>query len=239
MPPNGVYADNDTIMWQNSFVVAKEQKMTTEIELKYQLSPDNKDNMAIVADISAMLKAQNMSFEMNQNQLANDYFDNDSLDLRKMDFGLRIRTKGQQYEQTIKTAGSVVDGLHPRPEYNVDIASGKLDLSLFPRKIWSEDVDIVNLQQSLRVIFSTNFSRQTWLIHQDENVIELALDTGEIFTSLGQPTLVINEIEIEIVSGNEQALFALAKQLMAIVKMEPSNLSKAARGYALYYDTLN
>jgi len=213
--------------------------MTTEIELKYQLSANNEDNNTVVADITAMLNADNLFFEMNQNQLINDYFDNDNLDLRKMDFGLRIRAKDKQYEQTIKTAGKVVGCLHQRPEYNVDIANGKLDLSLFPIKIWPENTNVMKLQQSLQVIFSTNFSRQTWLIHQGENIVELALDKGEICTTLGKPTLIINEIEIELVRGNEQALFVLAKQLMAVVSMEPSELSKAARGYALYNNQKN
>ena len=81
--------------------------------------------------------------------------------------------------------------------------------------------------------------RQTWLIHQDESIIELAFDQGEIFTALGDKTtekkLFINEIELELVSGDEQALFELSKKLITIIPMQPSNLSKAARGYSLYY----
>lgn len=213
--------------------------MTTEIELKYQLSTKSENNNTVVADITTMLNTGNIFFEMDQSQLINDYFDNDYLDLRKMDFGLRIRTKGQQYEQTIKTAGKVVGCLHQRPEYNINIADRKLNLSLFPIKIWPENVNVMTLQQSLQVIFSTNFSRHTWLIHQGEDIIELALDIGEISTTLDKPTLAINEIEIELVSGNEEALFVLAKQLMAVVSMEPSELSKAARGYALYNNQKN
>jgi len=213
--------------------------MTIEIELKYQLSAIKKDNDTVVADITALLNAYHLDFKVNQNQLANDYFDNGHLDLRKMDFGLRIRTKSKQYEQTIKTAGEVVGGMHKRPEHNVDIADKELDLSLFPKSIWPENVNLIELQQSLKVIFSTNFLRHTWLINQAGNVIELALDQGEIFTTLGSTTLTINEIEIELVSGNEQALFALANQLQTVVSMEPSGLSKAARGYTLYYDKNN
>lgn len=227
--------------------------MNTEIELKYQLSGDSEGNSTIVADITAMLKDQHSFFEMHQYQLNNDYFDNDNLDLRKIDFGLRIRTKAQlskaqlaeqsHFEQTIKTAGNVVGSLHKRPEYNVDLSSNQLDLSLFPVKIWPENTNLGQLQQSLKVLFSTNFSRQTWLIHQDENIIELALDRGEIYTALNNKkcdsTLLINEIEIELVSGDEQALFVLAKQLMAIVAMTPSSLSKAARGYSLYSDKID
>jgi triphosphatase len=210
--------------------------MPTEIELKYQLSGNSEDNNAVADDITVMLKEHNVSFETNQSQLINDYFDNENLALRKMDFGLRIRTKGQQYEQTIKTAGKVVGCLHQRPEFNINIETNKLKLSLFDKTIWPENTDVDALENSLKVIFSTNFLRKTWLIHQDKSVIELALDKGEIFTLSGEPTRVINELEIELVSGNEQALFTLAEQLMTVVTMEPGKLSKAARGYALYHD---
>jgi triphosphatase len=210
--------------------------MTTEIELKYQLPEDIDCNNTLVAEISSMLNARRIPFEMERNQLINDYYDNETLDLRKIDFGLRTRSKGHQYEQTIKTAGEVIGGMHKRPEYNVELKNRQLSLSLFPKEIWPEQIDISGLQQSLKVIFSTNFVRQTWLIAQGENIIELALDQGEICTSSGKPSLVINEIEIELVKGNEKALFELASYLREIIAMEPSNLSKAARGYGLYYD---
>lgn len=232
------------MLWQievcmKNFVVGKCTKMNTEIELKYQLSEDINGNNSLVADISSMLNAHNIIFEMKCSRLMNDYFDNDDLDLRKIDFGLRIRSNQQHYEQTIKTSGVVVGGMHKRPEYNVDLESKQLNLSLFPKEIWPDKVNIFVLQQSLKVIFSTNFIRQTWLIHQGENIIELALDQGEICTASEKPTLNINEIEIELVKGDEKALFELASQLKKIVTMEPSDLSKAARGYGLYYGEMN
>ena len=149
--------------------------------------------------------------------------------------GLRIRSSNQAYEQTIKTAGKVVGCLHQRPEYNVALENNQLNLLLFPEHIWPEDIDLVELQLSLQVLFNTNFTRQTWLITQANNVIELAFDRGEIFTSSNTVKLAINELEIELVSGDEQALFTLAEQLMTILEMEPGKLSKAARGYALYH----
>lgn len=212
--------------------------MTTEIELKYLLPATNGKNNTVADDITAMLEKSHVSFEVAQNQLTNDYYDSDHLSLRKIDFGLRIRTKGEQYEQTIKTAGKVVGCLHQRPEYNINLDRNELNLSLFDEDIWPENTDVSTLEQELNIIFSTNFLRKTWLIHQGDNVIELALDRGEIFTTLSEPRLVINELEIELVSGDEQALFVLAKQLMAVVSMTPGKLSKAARGYTLYHDKI-
>lgn len=213
----------------------KLNKMTTEIELKYLISANHEDKDLVVDKITAMLNAQNITFTLDKKQLINNYYDNEGLALRKMDVGLRIRGVNQKYEQTVKTAGKVVGCMHQRPEYNVDLEDNHLNLSLFPEHIWPENVDVVALQKSLQVIFNTDFSRQTWLITQENSVIELALDRGEIFTSPDVETLAINEVEIELVSGDEKALFSLAEQLMTIIKMEPGELSKAARGYALYH----
>jgi len=210
-------------------------KMTTEIELKYLIPANHEEYDLVVGEITAMLTAQNDTFTLSKKQLQNDYFDNKSLALRKMDMGLRIRGIDQEYEQTIKTAGKVDGCLHKRPEYNADIESSDLDLSLFPKPIWPENLDITNLQDSLEVIFSTNFSRQTWLITKETSVIELALDRGEISTLGNEEKCAINELEIELVSGDEQALFKLAEELMAFIEMKPGKLSKAARGYALYH----
>lgn len=209
--------------------------MTTEIELKYLIPANNEDNDLVVDKITALLSAQNNTITLDQKQLSNNYFDNKELALRKMDIGLRIRGVDHAYEQTVKTAGKVVGCLHQRPEYNIALKSNRLDLSLFPEHIWPEHVDVVKLQKSLEVIFNTDFARQTWLITQENSVIELALDRGEIFSSPDVETLAINELEIELVSGDEQALFVLAEQLMTIVQMKPGKLSKAARGYALYH----
>jgi inorganic triphosphatase YgiF len=209
--------------------------MTPEIELKYLIPANHVDKDLAVEKITVMLKANDISFTLNNKQLNNDYFDNKDLALRKMDMGLRIREVDQKFEQTIKTAGKVVGCLHQRPEYNVSLEDNTLDLSLFPEHIWPEDVDVKTLQKSLQVIFTTNFYRQTWLITQKNSVIELALDRGEIFTSSNVETIAINELEIELVSGDEQALFTLAKQLMTVLQMKPGKLSKAAQGYSLYY----
>lgn len=215
------------------------KKMTKEIELKYLIPINHGENDLAADKITAMLKEQNKAFIVDKKQFNNSYFDNEALALRKMDIGLRIREDNHQYEQTVKTAGTVVGCMHQRPEYNVNIERNQLNLLLFPKKIWPEQVDVAKLQQSLQVIFQTNFFRQTWLITQEKSVIELALDRGEIFTSTNVKTLSINELEIELVNGDEKALFTLAEQLMTVIQMKPGKLSKAARGYALYDQRVN
>jgi len=212
--------------------------MSAEIELKYLLS-ENDNKIEHVADkITALLSTNKIDFNFSVKLLGNDYFDTPTLELRKMDIGLRIRTTENNYEQTIKTSGSVVDGLHQRPEYNVNLQSKRLDLSLFPAHIWPETFDLSALQNKLVVIFTTHFTRRTWLIHQGNNVIELALDNGDICVDGHKNSLQINEIEIELVKGEQQALFDLATQLKTILDLTAGNLSKAARGYSLYHSKI-
>jgi len=211
---------------------------STEIELKYLVPAKENERDTVEDSITAMLTAQAINFETDEKELGNDYFDSDNLVLRAMDIGLRIRRQNGRYEQTIKTAGKVVGCMHQRLEYNVDIISNNLDLLLFPEHIWSNNTDVVALQQSMQVLFTTNFHRKTWLIHLNNSVIELALDRGTISTEPDKPTLAINEIEIELVSGDESVLFALAEQLKNIIKMQTGKLSKAACGYRLYDDNL-
>jgi triphosphatase len=207
--------------------------MSTEIELKYLVSIEEVDSGYISSQISALLKAEKLINTYSEKVLINDYFDTADLALRQMDFGLRIRNREGQFEQTIKTAGKVVSGLHQRPEYNVDIKSNNLNLALFPQHIWPENVDTTLLEAKLGILFSTNFTRQAWLIHYGDSIIELALDRGIINTDACTKSLDICELEIELVKGEQSALFALAEQLKTITSLEPGNLSKAARGYTL------
>lgn len=209
--------------------------MTTEIELKYLLPATEQESSTIVNAITEMLNEQKKSFVLEKKQINDNYFDNKELALRKLDIGLRIREKNQEYEETIKTAGKVEGCLHQRPEYNVALEEKQLNLLLFPKNIWPPNLNLTLLQQSLYIIFNISFSRHTWLITQEDSVIELAYDIGDISTPSDKTSVKVHELEIELIKGDKQMLYVLAEQLKVIIQMEPGKLSKAARGYALYY----
>ena len=101
--------------------------MTTEIELKYLMLVENNADK-----ITKILTQENIEFTYHEKQLDNCYFDTQDLNLRHHDMGLRVRRCNDHIEQTIKTAGQVVGGLHSRPEYNIDIDSENPILALFP-----------------------------------------------------------------------------------------------------------
>ena len=208
--------------------------MTTEIELKYLLPATEQESSTIVNTITEMLEVQKKPFIFEKKKINDNYFDNKELILRKLDIGLRIRDKNQEYEETIKTAGKVEGCLHQRPEYNVALEEKQLNLLLFPKNIWPPNLNLTLLQQSLYIIFNISFSRHTWLITQEDSVMELAYDMGSISAPFNNEPLKVHELEIELIKGDKQALYILAEQLKTIIQMEPGKLSKAARGYALY-----
>ena len=202
--------------------------MTTEIELKYLVLGDN-----TVDKITEVLNHENIQFSYQQKQLTNCYFDTADLNLRQHDMGLRVRCNNQHIEQTIKTAGQVVGGLHSRPEFNVDITSTSPVLALFPDEIWQADQIVSQIQHDLITLFSTNFTRSIWLITDaHNNVVELAYDHGEIISA--EQNECIDEIELELVEGNKSALFTLSSLLFNVLALRPGLKSKAARGYALW-----
>ncbi len=200
--------------------------MTTEVELKYLVINEN-----VSQTIFELLTKQQLTFTHRLKKLCNCYFDTKSLVLRQLDMGLRIRIDEQHIEQTIKTAGIVVGGLHQRPEYNIDISTPFPDLSLFPETIWPADVDIGDLQQQLTSLFTTDFTREIWLINYRSSVIELAFDQGKI--SADGRELPICEIELELSEGHRDDLFALAQLLFQSLLVRAGTQSKAARGYRL------
>jgi triphosphatase len=219
--------------------------MVTEIELKYSLLESNEltTPKQIEASISQLLSEHELSFVHQVKQLSNHYYDTSDLTLRKNRIALRTRGtqcsgEVERFEQTIKTSGTMIAGLHQRPEYNVDIDDDRPIIALFPNTIWQSNTDINQLQQQIIELFSTNFTRHTWLVSLAEAQIEIAFDCGEVACQGHTNKPRIYEIELELVSGDAQALFVLTKLLFSQLALRPGQLTKAARGYALYHESL-
>ena len=164
-------------------------------------------------------------------KLKNHYYDTQDLQLRKWNMGLRVREIGDYKEQTIKTAGSVVGGLHSRPEYNIELSLNKPILNLFPTSIWPEDASIKNIQNTLYCLFNTNFTRAIWHININESLVEVAIDIGKIETDNLSDE--ICEIEFELLKGNAAVLFDLANEVAKQIPIRLAEDSKAKRGYLL------
>lgn len=200
--------------------------MTTESEIKLLVDGHPAETLRSTLETHALLKLSDSV------HLRNVYFDSPERLLHKLKIGLRARHgEDTGAEQTIKTAGKVVDGLHQRAEYNAPLSGEVPSLADFPQEIWPQGTDVAALQQVIAPLFSTDFDRQRWVVEFAGSVIEVVWDHGEI--RAGEKCAEINEVELELKQGEVADLFGLAEKISAEIATRPGELSKAARGYAL------
>jgi len=198
--------------------------MTTEIELKLKIDP---------ADVNLLLQQPVLiaAGEPHRRLLVSRYFDTPALELMARHAALRVRRIGQQWIQTVKIGGTAVNGLHTRPEWEIPVPDDQPHPELFTepavRAVLQE-----HITSRLQAVFQTEFWRSTWLIDFHDSRIEVALDQGEVGSlRRSEP---ICEVELELKSGNAEALTALADLLSRHIALMPDSVSKAQRGYALY-----
>lgn len=170
--------------------------------------------------------------------LTNHYFDTPNRMLRQHNIGLRIRGNNLKFEQTLKTAGKSVGGLHQRPEYNVQLDESIKqnvdvpELRLFPLSAWPKTIDVDALQAKIETLFTTHFERRIYLLKfSDGDIVELVWDVGEVTS--GKKSVPICEIELELKKGSTAVLFNLAKRIVNLLPTTIGTDSKAALGYNL------
>jgi inorganic triphosphatase YgiF len=170
-------------------------------------------------------------------RLLNTYFDTPELALQQRRMAVRERLAGDQWLLTVKTAGQSQNGLSRRQEWEGPTTPGALQFNTLVDDAALAQ-DLMALRPTLRALFCTDFERQRWVIAHAGAQIEVALDQGRIHvpgTDLSEPLL---ELELELLSGPEEALIALADVLRQTpqgpVMLVPSDASKAQRGMALW-----
>lgn len=213
--------------------------MEYEIELK--LLTDKRAGEAIETSLLPLLDANVTNQTL---VLTNHYFDSPDRILRQHDIGLRIRGYNHKFEQTLKTSGKSIGGLHQRPEYNVQLESLKNhnvdipDLGLFPLSAWPKNIDVDALQLNIETLFTTHFERNLYLLEfPNGDIVEMVWDLGEVQS--GHNSVPICEIELELKKGATSALFDIAKRIVSLMPTSIGVDSKAARGYRLLDGTPN
>ena len=170
-------------------------------------------------------------------RLLNTYFDTPDLALQQRRMAVRERLAGDQWLLTVKTAGRSENGLSRRQEWEAPTTPGTLQFDTLVDEA-ALAAELMAMRPHLKALFCTDFERQRWVIEHASAQIEVALDQGRIHvpgTDLSEPLL---ELELELLSGPEAALLALANVLRKTpqgdLTLTPSDASKAQRGMALW-----
>jgi triphosphatase len=206
--------------------------MSTETELKLQLNP---------TDLPVLLAHPLLAKAGPTERLLNTYFDTPDLALKRRRMAVRERLAGEVWLLTVKTAGSSVDGLSRRREWEGRTTPGALDFAALVDDT-ELAAELMALRPTLRPLFCTDFERRRWVLEHAGAQVEVALDEGTVSvpgSALSEPLL---ELELELLSGPDAALLSLAAELRhcpgGLLGLLPSDVSKAQRGMALWERSL-
>ena len=200
-----------------------------EIELKLSGRPDHLKR----AFSSAALRARATGRDQAK-RLENVYYDTDDHRLRARGLAFRVRKDGRRYYQTLKSDDAAGLAAY-RGEWQTPLRSREPDLALMPPGAAAVLNGVVRSDE-LKAVFTTHVRRLIRRLeatdrHGRPSLVEAALDLGTIESN--GSSLPIAELELELLQGSPDALYALALELDALAPLHVETRSKSARGYAL------
>ena len=194
--------------------------MAAELELKMEIAPQASSDFIELMSSKGWEPCSSL-------MLANCYYDTPQQDLKRARIALRVRRIGNQWIQTLKTAGQVdANGISTRGEWEWELPTGELNVDLAREQLPAQ-ID----GAQLKPLFTTDFKRTAWLIDYQGALLEVALDQGEIFAA--PKRVPISEVELELKSGDTSGLLALAEILQSEIDLRVSTVSKAERAQQL------
>lgn len=187
--------------------------------------------LALAAALAPRLRRHALlaGLPVSRRRLLSLYFDTPGFDLQRRRIALRVRRVGRQWIQTVKAETRQSGALSSRPEWEAQLRGPQPDLDMLPaeaRKLF----DVIDIRL-LAEVFQTDFQRSAWQLAHAGGRMELALDLGVV--KAGEANRAISEVEIELQSGPVEALYSLARQLLAELPLRIEPRSKALRGYLL------
>lgn len=202
--------------------------MANEIELKLRIAPQDVDALGQHPAVLSHLIAAPIT-----RQLTSIYYDTPDFKLKQAKTSLRVRHMQGMWFQAIKSAGVVKDGLHSRKEWEDKLEKGEPDFNKIMQTEMADFFSDLDLQATLKPIFTTEMSRTEWQLALANGKIEMSLDIGEIFTPNHTQRVPICEVELELKQGDTKQLLIFAQQLQQDIQLTAENTSKAGFGYAL------
>ncbi|MDD2711596.1 MAG: CHAD domain-containing protein [Simplicispira sp.] len=213
----------------------------TSLEIEIKLALPTSDPVALLQQLAGVPVLARRKHT--RKQVHNLYYDTPAQALRAQRMAVRLRRVDgpteAQWLQTLKTSGVEEGALSRRGEWETPVPGPALvQPALQAAAPWRRLDPDGAVFAALEPCLSTDFERVVWTVRQrDGSAIEVALDRGQI--TAGGRTAPICELELELLSGEPAALFALARQIARRVAVVPLAASKAQRGYALREDTLD
>lgn len=195
--------------------------MAQEVELKFDLEPGGAAALRRAPPLAAVTPTGR--------NLETVYFDTRDGTLRRAGYSLRVRRSGDAFVQTVKRKPAAAAGLFARQEWEGNVARFAFDPDAPSAKPLRRL--LARAKGKVKPVVRTIFQRTAWLIERNGSRIEVVLDEGKVVS--GDSETVLCELELELLAGKPQALFALAGELGQAAALRLGVLTKAERGFAL------
>ena len=199
----------------------------TEIELKLLLSKEDLDRLLTLDFMVQAVREGSRKVR----HLVSTYYDTQELTLKEHGIAYRVRDKGDgSFEATVKTQKQSAGGLSERLELNLPLAEAQPVLDGFAALGLGFELSEL-APGGVQALFTVDVQRITYILDYAGAVCELAIDKGAI--RCGEKSDSIDEVEIELLEGEVQALLELKERIAAAVTLRAEERSKFARGLAL------
>lgn len=170
-----------------------------------------------------------------QHHLVSIYYDTGRLALRRAGILLRLRRHGAAWQQTVKRQDESGAGLTQRPEWQAPYRK-HFDFSQLDDAELRDWLQRDKIAGRLAAVFESDLRRTVWQLDTEPGSrILVKLDRGWIASSGRREN--ISELELQLLSGSVDSLYALALELAQRLALPPLLLSKAERGYRLFLAT--
>ena len=199
----------------------------TEIELKLLLSNEDLERLLTLDFMVQAIREGSRRVR----HLVSTYYDTQELTLKEHGIAYRVRDKGDgSFEATVKTQKQSAGGLSERLELNLPLAEAQPVLDGFAALGLGFELSEL-APCGVQALFTVDVQRITYILDYAGAVCELAIDKGAI--RCGEKSDSIDEVEIELLEGEVQALLELKERIAAAVTLRAEERSKFARGLAL------
>lgn len=199
----------------------------TEIELKLLLSKEDLERLLTLDFMVQAIREGSRKVR----HLVSTYYDTQELTLKEHGIAYRVRDKGDgSFEATVKTQKQSAGGLSERLELNLPLAEAQPVLDGFAALGLGFELSEL-APCGVQALFTVDVQRITYILDYSGAVCELAIDKGAI--RCGEKSDSIDEVEIELLEGEVQALLELKERIAAAVTLRAEERSKFARGLAL------
>ena len=199
-----------------------------EIELKYRIPSEETAARIWEDSLFSEIEEADSREELYLHAI---YYDTPDLDLAKKKISYRVRQEGDHLIATLKWKGRSEDGLHVREELTVPVADRAPDLQVFYESDIGEEALQLVADKEMTELMRTDVKRRRFRIDTGTALFEISIDIGEVSTINGSAG--IQEMEVELFSGETEELLPIGEKLRDVYGLEPEDTSKYAKGIEL------